>query len=112
MTTVSAIVVYVFTIGDLERTLSTNPESQLPTPPASTPLGKTQTSNIILRKSFAGNQTMAKRKKKKRVLHVLHIILYYIPLKLNIHYFARLFISLESIRLDFLKSLSSHNALN
>ncbi len=106
MTTVSAIVVYVFTIGDLERTLSTNPESQLPTP-----LGKTQTSNIILRKSFAGNQTMAKNK-KKHVLHVLHIILYYISLKLNIHYCARLFISLESIRLDFLKSLSSHNALN
>ncbi len=106
MTTVSAIVVYVFTIGDLERTLSTNPESQRPTP-----LGKTQTSNIILRKSFAGNQTMAKNK-KKHVLHVLHIILYYISLKLNIHYCARLFISLESIRLDFLKSLSSHNALN
>ncbi len=59
----SAIVVYVFTIGDLERTLSTNPESQLPTPPARTPLGKTQTLNIILRKSFAGNQTMAKNKK-------------------------------------------------
>ncbi len=80
MTTVSAIVVYVFTIGDLERTLSTNPESQRPTPPARTPLGKTQTLNIILRKSFAGNQTMAKNKKN---MFYMYCILYYIIYHLN-----------------------------
>ncbi len=69
MTTVSAIVVYVFTVGDLERTLSTNPESQLPSPLASTPLGKTQTSNVMLWKCFAGHQTMTKMKEKKNFNH-------------------------------------------
>lgn len=38
-------VVCVFLVGDFE---STNSESQLPTPLAGTPLGKTQTSNVML----------------------------------------------------------------
>lgn len=71
MTTVSAIVVYVFTVGDLERTLSTNPESQLPSPLASTPLGKTQTSTVMLWKCFAGHQTMTKF--KKIITLIIHI---------------------------------------
>jgi len=34
-------------VGDFERTLSPNPDSQLPTPQASTPLGKAHTSKIM-----------------------------------------------------------------